>query len=80
MSIDSVRREADKWTAQERWPSMVDALMDRLHNLEEGNLQRRFVELLQDLGRKGRLSREDAAEVAIIADEIKVRYPTGTHT
>jgi hypothetical protein len=45
--------------------------MDRLPNVT-GSLQRRWVKVLQDLERKGRLSRDDAGEVATIAEEIKV--------
>jgi mediator of RNA polymerase II transcription subunit 12 len=71
MTLDTVQREADKWTAMERWPMIIDALMDRLPNVT-GSLQRRWVKVLQDLERKGRLSRDDAGEVATIAEEIKV--------
>lgn len=74
MTFDTVHREADKWTAAERWPGIIDALMDRLPSLSAGDaLHRHLVSLLRDLDAKGRLSADDAAELAAASEESEVR-------
>lgn len=68
MIIDTVRREAVAWTAMDRWPRFIDALMERLQAMTNtGNGHMGLTSLLLDLAEKGRLSMDDEEDVRLLA-------------
>jgi mediator of RNA polymerase II transcription subunit 12 len=71
MAMDTVTREADCWTANDRWSRIVDVLMERLHGLEVGDLHRRIVGLLTELEMKGRLSKVEKKELKAASQKIQ---------
>jgi len=72
MAMDTVTREADCWTANDRWSRIVDVLMERLHGLEAGgDLHRRIVGLLTDLETRGRLSKVEKKELKAASQKIQ---------
>ena len=71
MAMDTVTREADCWTANDRWSRIVDVLMERLHGLEVGDLHRRIVGLSTELEMKGRLSKVEKKELKAASQKIQ---------
>ncbi|RXK36282.1 hypothetical protein M231_06418 [Tremella mesenterica] len=70
MAVDATRRDAEIWTAMDRWPEITDALMDRIQTLRElDHYNQDLVSLLLDLAKLGRVSAGDAAEVEAIKQE-----------
>lgn len=64
ISIDFLRCHADVWTAMDRWPVIVDALMDRFHQLDGKDIYHpRLPRLIIDLAKQGRAKEEDADEM-----------------
>lgn len=73
MAMDTVTREADCWTANDRWSRIVDVLMERLHMLDVGDdLYKRVVALLSELEGKGRLSKVEKKELKAAKEKIEV--------
>ena len=65
--VVTLRLEADMWTAMDRWPMFVDALMERHEALDaRGRHHAALTALLLDLARKGRLLSEDADDVRAV--------------
>ena len=57
MAMDTVIREADCWTANDRWGRITDALVERLHDVKPGEkLHGALITLLSELRQQGRLS------------------------
>lgn len=73
--IDTVRRDADVWTAMDRWPRLIDALLKRNDMLEaRGQHRSGLAKLLSELADRGRLTDKDEGEIlASIAQHTKVR-------
>lgn len=64
ITIDTVRREADVWTAMDRWPSLVDALSERNAVLRrKGHHHKGLVNLLLELAADGYLMEDDEEEL-----------------
>lgn len=62
--IDALNRDADTWTALDRWGTIVDALMDRHHIFEKkGQHNVPLTDLLLQLADQVRLSEDDEEEV-----------------
>ena len=77
--IDTIRRDADVWTANDKWALLTNALMDRNHAQDEkGRHHSGLAALLLELARRGRLSDDDEEEVrASIEKHPKVRRCQG---
>jgi hypothetical protein len=72
MAMDTVTREADCWTANDRWSRIVDVLMERLHLLKAGDkLHRPIVVLLSELEGRGRLSKAEKKELRHAKEKIQ---------
>jgi hypothetical protein len=72
MAMDTVTREADCWTANDRWSRIVDVLMERLHLLKAGDkLHRPIVVLLSELESRGRLSKAEKKELRHAKEKIQ---------
>lgn len=76
--IDTLRREADVWTAMDRWPTFVDALLERSAILEaRGEYHKSLPALLLELARNGHLSPDEEKDVnSLIAKHSNVRLYT----
>lgn len=62
--IDSIRRDADVWTANDKWLLLTNALMDRNQVQDaRGKHHSGLANLLLELARRGRLPEEDEDEV-----------------
>jgi hypothetical protein len=71
--MDTVSREADCWTANDRWSRIVDVLMERLHILDSGHdLYKPVIALLSELEGKGRLSKVEKKELKVAKEKIEV--------
>ncbi|WRT64690.1 uncharacterized protein IL334_001624 [Kwoniella shivajii] len=69
--IDTVRRDADVWTAMDGWSRLGDKLLDRYHALQtRGREHPRTLELLDYLVMKGRLNEDEVDEVTHIHSEM----------
>ncbi|KAL7420053.1 RNA polymerase II mediator complex subunit [Cryptotrichosporon argae] len=79
--IDTVRREADVWTAMDRWRQLSQVLLARFRTIQVfGAHHHALSALLLELGQKKRLPAEDANEVrcAVEADAaVKIQTPPG---
>ena len=65
MIVDTVKREAVVWTAMDRWPRLVDALVVRNQTIEaQGGFHEGLHDLLKSLVGKGRLTPDDEDEIA----------------
>ena len=74
--VITLRLEADMWTAMDRWPLFVDALMERHEALDAcGRHHPALSALLLDLASKGRLLSEDAEDVRAV----EAKYRTVGH-
>ena len=63
--IDTIRRHADVFTAMDRWPRLIDALLNKFHKLDSRDKYHpRICRLLLDLAAAGKVSAEDAADVS----------------
>ena len=82
MAMDTVIREADCWTANDRWGRITDALVERLHNVQPGDrLHGALITLLSELRQQGRLSsgeRKDLKAAQEKAKEVRQRV-SGIH-
>ncbi len=69
MIIDTLRREADIWTAIDRWPMFVDALLERLTAIDaQGQYCAELATLLLERAGKGHLSEEEEEDIrALVA-------------
>jgi mediator of RNA polymerase II transcription subunit 12 len=73
LAMDTVSREADCWTANDRWSRIVDVLMERLHMLDVGDdLYKPVIALLSELESKGRLSKVEKKELKVAKEKIEV--------
>jgi hypothetical protein len=64
MLLDTIRREADTWTALDAWTRIVDVLMNRFYNLQDNGIHHVLMSrLLKYLGSLGKLDEDDIAEV-----------------
>jgi mediator of RNA polymerase II transcription subunit 12 len=64
ITLDIFRCHADTWTAMDRWPVIVDALMERFHRLDRKDIfHPRLPRLIIDVAAQGRAKLEDAEEV-----------------
>lgn len=71
--LDTLRRDAVYWTGQDRWPRIIDVLMERHQEWESsGRYQPDLSVFLLELVDQGRLSPEDAAEVRVVAESHKL--------
>lgn len=62
--IDSIRRDADVWTANDKWHLLTNALMDRNQAQDaRGKHHSGLANLLLELARRGRLPEDDEDEV-----------------
>jgi len=62
--IDTVRRAADVWTANDKWELLTNALMDRNHAQDIKSRHHAGLSgLLLELAKRGRLSEDDEEEV-----------------
>jgi mediator of RNA polymerase II transcription subunit 12 len=72
MAMDTVVREADCWTANDRWSRIVDVLMDRLlHSSPTEMLHRRIANLLSELDTQGRLTKTEKKELRGAKEQIE---------
>ena len=66
LALDTVRRAAEVFTANDRWPQLTDVMMDRFHAFKlKGRYHAGLANLLLELGQKGRLSEEDVEVVKL---------------
>jgi mediator of RNA polymerase II transcription subunit 12 len=77
--IDSIRRDADVWTANDKWPLLANALMDRLQSQDaRGRHHAALAELLLELAKRGRIGEDDEDEVkASVRKNLKVSRELG---
>lgn len=77
MAMDTVIREADCWTANDRWGRITDALVERLHNVKPGEtLHTALITLLSELRQQGRLSSGERKDLKAAQEkEREVRLP-----
>lgn len=62
--IDTIRRAADVWTANDKWQLLTNALMDRNQAQDRrGRHHSGLANLLLELAKRGRLSEDDEEEV-----------------
>ena len=70
--IDTVRRDADTWTAMDRWEPIIEALLER--NAEQdarGRHYPRLTMLLLEMSKSGRLQESDLAAVEASVEKYK---------
>ncbi|ORX33960.1 hypothetical protein BD324DRAFT_186207 [Kockovaella imperatae] len=79
--IDTIRRDADVWTAMDRWELLTDALMERNAAQDTaGQHHAALASLLVELARRDRLSAEDLAEVQSSIDSHRKARPDPSTT
>lgn len=79
MTVNAVRRDADIWTAMDRWHQVIDTVMDRIQSLRERDQYNvELMGLLLDLAKQGRLPADDLAEVESIRKEHDEAKPPAT--
>jgi mediator of RNA polymerase II transcription subunit 12 len=72
MAMDTVVREADCWTANDRWSRIVDVLMERLlRSSPTYPLYKRSANLLSELEGQGRLTKEEKKELKVAKEQIE---------
>lgn len=78
MAMDTVVREADCWTANDRWTRIADALVERLHNVQPGErIHTALVRLLGELQQQGRLSGAERKDLREAKEKAKQMSSTG---
>ena len=72
MAMDTVVREADCWTANDRWSRIVDVLMERLlRSSPTDPLYKRSANLLSELEGQGRLTKEEKKELKVAKEQVE---------
>ena len=75
--MDTVRRDADVWTAMDRWEVLTDALMERNASQDaQGQHHPPLSALLVELGQRNRLSPDDLADVQASIETSRKAKPT----
>ena len=79
MTVNAVRRDADIWTAMDRWHQVIDTAMDRIQSLRERDQYNvDLMGLLLELAKQGRLPADDLAELESIRKEHEEAKPPAT--
>lgn len=72
MAMDTVIREADSWTANERWGRITDALVERLHHVvPRDQLHDPLIALLTELQEQGRLTAGERKDLKAAKEKVK---------
>lgn len=71
--MDTIRRDADVWTAMDRWKQFSDALLERFQAAEAKKkpFDSTLSSILVELADQGRIPGEDVGEVRAYAAQLK---------